>query len=98
MRITNQRHAVEALHIEISGSVAGLYPGAVLGFEHPAQSQYSGDYLVALSFTSGAPNAMTNFCNYPAFGKNSFSLSAGSFACGKNTLANGVECFCSATL
>ena len=28
------------------GSVAGLYPGAVFSFEHPAQSQYSGDYLV----------------------------------------------------
>jgi type VI secretion system secreted protein VgrG len=45
-RIINERHAVEGLRIEIDGSVAGLYPGAVFSFEHPAQSQYSGDYLV----------------------------------------------------
>jgi type VI secretion system secreted protein VgrG len=45
-RIINERHAVDALRIEIFGSVAGLYPGALFSFEHPAQSQYSGDYLV----------------------------------------------------
>ena len=45
-RIINQRHTVEALRIEIAGSVAGLYPGGVFSFQHPAQSQYSGDYLV----------------------------------------------------
>ncbi|MDO8989133.1 MAG: type VI secretion system tip protein TssI/VgrG [Sideroxyarcus sp.] len=51
-RIINERHAVESLRIEITGSVAGLYPGAVFSFEHPGQSRYSGDYVVvSLSHT-----------------------------------------------
>jgi len=45
-RIINERHAVDGLRIEIFGSVAGLYPGAVFSFEHPRYEKYSGDYLV----------------------------------------------------
>jgi len=51
-RIINERHALEGLRIEIFGSAAGLHPGAVFSFVHPAQPPYSGDYLVvSLSHT-----------------------------------------------
>ena len=45
-RLINERHAVEALRIEISGSAAGLLAGGTFGFSHPGHAQYSGDYLV----------------------------------------------------
>jgi type VI secretion system secreted protein VgrG len=45
-RIINQRHALDGQRIEITGTVAGLHPGAVFHFKHPGYDQYSGDYLV----------------------------------------------------
>jgi type VI secretion system secreted protein VgrG len=45
-RVIEQRYALEAHNIQIKGSVAGLYPGAVFSFVHPAYPQYCGDYLV----------------------------------------------------
>ncbi|MDO8989478.1 MAG: type VI secretion system tip protein TssI/VgrG [Sideroxyarcus sp.] len=45
-RIINERHAVDGLRVEIFGPVAGLHPGAVFSFEHPAHAKYNGDYLV----------------------------------------------------
>ena len=45
-RLINERHALEALRIEICGSAAGLLAGGVFGFSHPGHEAYSGDYLV----------------------------------------------------
>ena len=45
-RLIDERYAVQALRIEISGSVAGLHAGASFSFVHPGHPQYSGDYLV----------------------------------------------------
>jgi type VI secretion system secreted protein VgrG len=45
-RIINERHAIDGLRIEITGSVAGMHPGAVFSFKHPRVDKYSGDYLV----------------------------------------------------
>ena len=42
-RMINERHAVEGVRVEIAGSAAGLLPGGVFGFVHPAYAKYSGD-------------------------------------------------------
>ena len=46
VRLIDERYAVQALRIEIAGSVAGLFAGATFSFVHPGHPQYSGDYLV----------------------------------------------------